>query len=180
VGRRREEPPRTGVARRRAFAGAEQVYTYIGRYTHRVGIANSRLLHFDGQRVTFRTKQKKTVTLTLEEFLRRFVQHVLPKGFVKIRHYGLLAPGHSTTTLETARHLLEAKPTAPERPCDATPRCDASDNVSEAPDRGASASAAEPEPKLCTQCGVGPMIPYPLSVLLPVVDVARSSSWDTS
>jgi len=93
---------------KRPFAGAEQVYTYLGRYTHRVGISNSRLLHFDGKRVTFRTKQRKTITLALEEFLRRFVLHVLPKGFVKIRHYGLLAPAHATTTLEKARCLLDA------------------------------------------------------------------------
>jgi hypothetical protein len=101
---------------------------------------------------------------------------VLPKGFVKIRHYGLLAPGHATTTLETARHLLEAEHAAPQGACDSTPRCDASDNASEAPESRASASAEEPEPKLCTQCGAGRMIPYPLSVLLPVVDVARPSS----
>jgi hypothetical protein len=100
---------------KRPFAGAEQVYTYLGRYTHRVGISNSRLIHFDGRRVTFRTKQRKTVTLSLEEFLRRFILHVLPRGFVKIRHYGLLAPAHATTTLETARRLLEANRRQP--PC---------------------------------------------------------------
>lgn len=165
---------------KRPFAGAEQVYTYLGRYTHRVGIANSRLLHFDGQRVTFRTKQKKTVTLPVEEFLRRFVQHVLPKGFVKIRHYGLLAPGHATTTLETARRLLEAKQVAPEGACASMPPCDGSDHATAAPVRGEAASAAEPELKLCPECGAGRMIPYPLSVLALVVVVARLPSRDTS
>jgi hypothetical protein len=56
--------------------------------------------------VTFRTKNGKSLTLPAQEFLNRFIQHVLPSGFVKIRHYGLMAPSHATTTLEAARQLL--------------------------------------------------------------------------
>jgi hypothetical protein len=67
------------------------VLKYLGRYTHRVGIANSRLVDVRDDAVTFRTKNGKTVTVTPLEFLRRFVQHVLPDGFHKIRHYGLYA-----------------------------------------------------------------------------------------
>ena len=79
------------------FGGPAQVLKYLARYTHRVAISNSRLLELRDGRVTFRYKdyaddhRQKTMTLDAEEFLRRFVQHVLPKGFVKIRHYGLLA-----------------------------------------------------------------------------------------
>lgn len=88
------------------FGGAEKVYRYLGRYTHRVGISNARILAMDARGVTFATKGGRTLTLEGEEFLRRFLQHVLPKGFTKIRHYGLLAPCHATTTLERARALL--------------------------------------------------------------------------
>jgi hypothetical protein len=94
------------------FGGAEQLFAYLGRYTHRVGISNPRLesLGADGQ-VTFRTKHGARETLAGQEFLRRFLQHVLPHGFVKIRHSGLLAPANVRTRLVRARELLPA--TAP-------------------------------------------------------------------
>ncbi len=88
------------------FAGAEQVVAYLGRYTHRVGLSNHRLLELDQRGVCFRTRGDKTVTLSGEEFLRRFLLHVLPKRFVKIRHYGLMAASHATSTLETARERI--------------------------------------------------------------------------
>ena len=94
------------VYSKKPFAGPDQVFRYLGRYTHRVGIANSRLVEVDEVRVAFRTKDGKTVTLSPVAFLTRFVQHVLPKGFVKIRHYGLLAASNVKTLLETARVLL--------------------------------------------------------------------------
>jgi hypothetical protein len=93
------------------FGGAEHVYAYLGRYTHRVGISNARLRSMDERSVTFATKGGGQCTLSGVEFLRRFVDHVLPKGFTRIRHYGLLAPCHATTTLERARALLTPKPT---------------------------------------------------------------------
>jgi hypothetical protein len=86
------------------FAQGKHVLQYLGRYTHRVGIANSRLLEVTSEHVHFRTKGNGTETLTSVEFLRRFVQHVLPEGFHKIRHYGLNA---SAPKRELARTILK-------------------------------------------------------------------------
>jgi hypothetical protein len=80
-----------------AFGGAIQVLRHLGRYTHRVAISNHRLLAFGGERVTFRYKdyahgsKQRKMTLAAAEFLRRFFLHVLPRGFVRIRHFGFLA-----------------------------------------------------------------------------------------
>ena len=96
------------------FGGPAQVLKYLARYTHRVAISNHRLLDLTDGRVTFRYKdyasnnEQKRLTLSAEEFLRRFVQHVLPRGFVKIRHYGLLANRHRAARLQTARRRLLA------------------------------------------------------------------------
>ena len=95
-----------------AFGGPSAVLRYLGRYTHRVAISNHRLLAFDGERVTFRWKdyahdgQRRTMTLAAMEFLRRFVQHVLPRGFVRIRQFGYLANHGRTARLALARRLL--------------------------------------------------------------------------
>ena len=96
------------------FGGPGQVFEYLGRYTHRVAISNARLVHVDDQQVRFRTRDGKHATLTPEIFLGRFLLHVLPRRFVKIRHFGLMAASHATTRLETARSLLETavRPTA--------------------------------------------------------------------
>jgi hypothetical protein len=88
------------------FGGPEQVFRYLGRYTHRVGISNQRLISFDGTRVCFATKGGKTLTLEADEFIRRFLLHILPAGFVKIRRYGLWAAGNVKTRLELARQRL--------------------------------------------------------------------------
>jgi hypothetical protein len=94
------------------FGGPAQVLKYLARYTHRVAISNNRLLKLKHGQVTFRYKdyaddrQQKTMTLSAEEFLRRFVQHVLPRGFVKIRHYGLLANRQRAEKLHDCRRLL--------------------------------------------------------------------------
>ena len=102
------------------FASAETVYQYLGRYTHRVGLSNHRLISATSDTVTFRTWGEQTAELRPHEFLRRFLQHVLPDGFVKLRHYGLLAPGNVNGRLVTARRLLEARtpsmPSASETP----------------------------------------------------------------
>lgn len=94
------------------FRRSQHVLSYLGRYTHRVGIANSRLLDLGPGHVTFRTKGKGTATLHPVDFLRRFIQHVLPDGFHKIRHAGLYA---SPVLLEQARTMLPPRPatTAP-------------------------------------------------------------------
>ena len=94
---------------KRPMGGAEQVVRYLGAYTHRVGISNYRLVSMDQRGVTFRTKDGNTATVSGVEFLGRFLQHVLPPGFVKIRHYGLMASSHATSRLEQARSLLGAK-----------------------------------------------------------------------
>jgi hypothetical protein len=88
-----------------AFGGPRQVLRYLGRYTHRVAISNHRLVAFEDGAVTFRWRdsahnnEQKLMTLALDEFLRRFLLHLLPKGFVRIRHFGLLANRRRSTLL---------------------------------------------------------------------------------
>jgi hypothetical protein len=92
------------------FGGADQVFNYLGRYTHRVGISNARILRSNEEGVTFATKNGRTCTLPQVEFLWRLLQHVLPKGFRKIRHYGLCSASHVRLgTLEHARSLLNQR-----------------------------------------------------------------------
>jgi hypothetical protein len=94
------------------FGGPERVLKYLARYTHRVAISNHRLLSLEDGQISFRYKdyaddqRHKTMTLSAEEFLRRLLTHVLPKGFVKIRHYGLLANRYRAEKLQPARRLL--------------------------------------------------------------------------
>jgi hypothetical protein len=87
-------------------ARVQSIASPLGRYTHRVGISNERFVSMDEQGVTFRTKDGRSVTVSAEQLLARFVQHVLPTRFVKIRHYGLHAASCATTRLELARRLL--------------------------------------------------------------------------
>ena len=105
-------PTRWIVYAKRPFGGAEQVIRYLGRYTHRVGISNRRIRDVSPDGVRFATKNGGEITLAPEEFLRRLLLHVLPAGFVKIRHYGLLAAGNVNTKLERARALVTKKPIA--------------------------------------------------------------------
>ena len=100
------------VYAKKAMGGPEQVLRYLGRYTHRIAISNHRLIAFDGEHVTFRWKdyahggKQRTMKLTAQKFLRRFFLHVLPKGFVRIRHFGLLANRFRNQNLALARQLL--------------------------------------------------------------------------
>jgi len=102
------------VYAKRPFAGPDAVLAYLSRYTHRVAIANSRLIAMDEQGVTFKWKdyrmkeryRHKTMTLTPDEFMRRFLLHVLPSGFHRIRHYGLIANTTRKDNLVRARELL--------------------------------------------------------------------------
>lgn len=102
------------VYAKRPFAGPEQVLEYLGRYTHRTAISNERLISFDARSVRFRYKdtahgrRRKTMALDAEEFLRRFTLHVLPRGFNRIRHYGLLANRNKRALLASARAALGA------------------------------------------------------------------------
>jgi hypothetical protein len=119
---------------KRAMAGPTSVLRYLGRYTHRVAISNHRLLSFDGERVTFRWKdyargnKQRLMTLTASEFLRRYAQHILPHGFVRIRQFGFLANRYRAASLALVRTLLlsDSAPSPSPIPSTATwqcPRC---------------------------------------------------------
>lgn len=144
------------------FGGPAQVLKYLARYTHRVAISNQRLLGLADGQVSFRYKdyaddnRAKTLTLSPEEFLRRFVQHVLPKGFVKMRHYGLLANCQRAERLAVSRRLL-AVPLAVPAPAAAA-----------SPDSAALPVTPAALPH-CPQCG-GTRL---LRVDLPEVEQAR-------
>jgi hypothetical protein len=116
------------------FAGPEAVLAYLARYTHRVAISNSRLVRFDETGVTFRYKdyrkggadRQQVMTLAADAFIQRFLLHTLPRGFHRIRHYGLLASGNRQANLERIRQLLEVAPPAddsPVEPADVRPPC---------------------------------------------------------
>jgi hypothetical protein len=102
------------VYAKRPFAGPEQVLAYLARYTHRIAISNSRITAFDGQRVTFKVKDYRksgadrhgAMTLSAAEFMRRFLIHVLPDGFHRIRHVGFLANTQRARLIARARELL--------------------------------------------------------------------------
>jgi hypothetical protein len=110
------------VYAKQPFAGPEAVLASLARYTHRVAISNSRLIRADDSGVTFTWKDYrvegrarcKTMTLAIDEFIRRFLLHVLPRGFHRIRHYGLFANSSRATDLTRARALLGAR----EPPCE--------------------------------------------------------------
>ena len=131
------------------FAGPEPVLAYLSRYTHRVAISNSRLIALDDRGVTFRVKDYhrngreriRSMTLDPGEFIRRFLLHVLPKGFHRIRHYGLLASAGRKANIAKARDLLAE--TAPQS------------TLQETPDT-TTATPADHRPP-CPRCG-GPMI----------------------
>ena len=118
------------VYAKRPFAGPQAVLAYLSRYTHRVAISNSRLLAMDERGVTFRWKdyrakdgakgktRHKAMTLSPQEFMRRFLLHVLPGGFHRIRHYGLLANSNRRDNLALARQLLQVIPLPPEAVAD--------------------------------------------------------------
>lgn len=106
------------VYAKRPFAGPKAVLAYLSRYTHRVAISNRRLIAADATSVTFKVKdyridgpgRYKTMTLQTHEFIRRFLLHVLPKGFHRIRHYGLMASGVKAQNLARMRELLDVAP----------------------------------------------------------------------
>ena len=102
------------------FGGPEQVLRYLARYTHRIAISNSRIVNIDENNVSFRYKDRrngkvriKVMTVSGTEFIRRFLLHVVPDGFHRIRHYGLLASGHKAKNLARARELLNVPPPEP-------------------------------------------------------------------
>jgi Putative transposase/Transposase zinc-binding domain len=123
---------------KRPFAGPEQVLRYLARYTHRVAISNRRLLSLDDKNVTFKWKDYRlegreryqVMTLTTHEFIRRFLMHVLPAGFHRIRYYGLLASGKRADNIARARELL----TLPIIPVDAIKAANTNADQPQAPE----------------------------------------------
>jgi Putative transposase/Transposase zinc-binding domain len=146
------------VYAKRPFAGPAAVLAYLGRYTHRVAIANSRLIALAGGQVSFRWRdyrhhnKRKVMTLAADEFIRRFLLHALPDGFHRIRHYGFLANRHRHDKLALCRKLLAVAAAAP------------------------SADGEEELPDLCPCCG-GRMEPIGLFRFSPP---ANSSAWHDS
>jgi len=140
------------VYAKRPFAGPDAVLAYLSRYTHRVAIANSRLISLDERGVTFKWKdyrakerdRHKTMTLDPDEFIRRFLLHVLPSGFHRIRYYGLIANTTRKDNLARARKLLMGNKT---------------DELTDAETNNAdtTGSSDEPETYVCPDCGA-PMI----------------------
>jgi hypothetical protein len=114
------------VYAKKPFAGPQQVLDYVGRYTHRVAISNNRILNIEDGQVTFRYKdyrngsQQKTMTLSADEFIRRFLLHVLPEAFHRIRYYGFLGNRYRKEKLEQCRHLLGMLPREPDSSTEVT------------------------------------------------------------
>ena len=109
------------VYAKKPFGSPVHVLDYLGRYTHRVALSNDRILSAHNAEVTFSYRdrknkdRKKTMTLDAHEFIRRFLLHVIPKGFVRVRHFGFLA-NRSKSLLAKCRHLLDLSPTVPTLP----------------------------------------------------------------
>lgn len=114
------------VYAKKPFGGPQQVLKYLARYTHRVAISNNRLISMDDGKVTFRWKdyahghRKRTMTLKASEFIRRFLLHVLPSGFMRIRHFGFMANRHRQKKLAHCQQLLKAPPAEEASDADAT------------------------------------------------------------
>jgi hypothetical protein len=148
------------VYAKRPFAGAEQVLDYLARYTHRVAISNNRLLNIKDGKVTFRWKdyrhhdQPKSMTLDVSEFIRRFLLHVLPDGFMRIRHYGFLGNRHRRVKIARSRELLGVAPAIPVNP---NPHRDYRDQYQELTGKSLND---------CPACGRGHMVR--VEILMPI------------
>jgi hypothetical protein len=133
------------------FGGPQQVLKYLARYTHRVAISNQRLVSLDDGMVTFRYKDyahhnvQRTMSLDPLEFLRRFLLHVLPSGFMRIRYYGFLANRHRAEKLQRVRLLLRDETSSTE-------------NLPSIPDAPASIGEAPDEPEICPVCKQGRLL----------------------
>lgn len=145
------------VFAKRPFGGPEQVFEYLGRYTHRVAISSSRLLDVREDAITFLTRGDGTVTITPDAFIRRFLLHVLPSGFRKIRHYGLSSPSGVAQLLPRAAELLGRLPPAPE------------------PDDGLD-DFGQPRVETCPVCDLGTLHRIPFEPVLLALPKWRDTS----
>ena len=141
------------------FGGPQHVLEYLERYTHRVAISNRRLLALEDGRVSFQWKdyrdgqQQKVMTVSAEEFIRRFLQHALPPGFQRIRYYGFLANCHRAEKLDLCRRLLT------------TPAADLLPRPTDY--RDLSLELTGIHLRLCPRCGIGALIRLALPRPLP-------------
>jgi hypothetical protein len=139
------------------FGGPERVLDYLGRYTHRVAISNNRLIALKDGQVTFAYKdykheqRQKVMTLSADEFLRRFLLHVLPDGFQRIRHYGLLGNRHRAENLARCRELLAMPAPIAQLGRDYRERC---------------RQLGGQDPLRCPQCKIGQMVR--ITILVPM------------
>jgi hypothetical protein len=153
------------------FGGPAQVLAYLGRYTHRVAIANSRLVGMTDTDVSFRWKdyrrggRAKLMTLSAQEFIRRFLLHTLPDGFHRIRHFGFLANGHRATKLALCRKLLAVPAPNPASECAPEPAA-----------KHPHDTAAAPTWSRCPCCGGGLLVVGIMASKLP----RRSAIWNDS
>ena len=149
------------VYAKRPFGGPQQVLKYLARYTHRVAISNQRLLRFENGQVTFSWKdyahgnRQSVMTLAATEFMRRFLLHVLPTSFVKIRYYGFMANRCRKANIALARTLLGQLPTA-EAEAEAELPPDEARPIA-IPDTALTKDTISPEPGKCPACGEGHM-----------------------
>jgi hypothetical protein len=156
---------------KRPFAGTEQVFRYLGRYTHRVAISNQRIQSIDEHGVRFATKDGRSVTLPHQGFIARFLEHVLPAGFTKIRHFGLYASGNVNSKLEQARALL----------CPAAARPDDTSPPQPLPWNELVQKLTGIDPMLCPRCGAR-LVRYrlPRRPLPPLPSLPPPAPQDTS
>jgi len=135
------------------FGGSQQVLKYLARYTHRVAISNHRLVAVEDGKVTFRWKdyahgnRQRTMSLDAVEFLRRFLLHVLPKGFVRVRYYGFLANRHRAEKLARARKFLDGAKSS-----------SVNDDVSELKQTDGMLQQQVEELELCPECKLGRLL----------------------
>jgi hypothetical protein len=161
------------VYAKRPFGGPQQVLDYLGRYTHRVAISNHRLLALEDGRVTFSWKDyrdsgaSKVMSLEAGEFIRRFLLHVLPDGFQKIRYFGLMANRGRAANLALCRELIpDAAPSAP------------APEVKDWSERYRQLTGEDP--RLCPACKRGRLIPKQALLPLTSVQTKGVTAYDTS
>ena len=158
------------VYAKKPFGSAQRVLDYLGRYTHRVAISNNRLLSMDDEQITFRWKdyrqhdKQKLMTLTATEFMRRFLLHVLPRGFQRIRHFGFLGNRYRQAKLNLCRRLLAMTLSPPASPA----RADYRDRYEQLTGKSL---------RVCPVCAQGQMVRVET---LPVCPTTPVSGWDSS